>query len=174
MALGEALGAELLRTDLLRHEVFGAGPHPAEADGGIYSAQARERIYEIMFRRASTLNADRISVVLDGTFSTAEALHRAQQLTSDPSGSFLAIECVCRPEIAHERISGRLTAGTDASDARPEIHDLQRMRWQPWPADILQLRIDTEQPLVKQVEQVIANLAMKHWHNEILSHEAAR
>jgi aminoglycoside phosphotransferase family enzyme/predicted kinase len=170
MAVGEALGAEVLRTDVLRQELFGAGPHPAQADGSIYSSQARERVYELMFRRAAALNTDRISVVLDGTFSKAEALLGAQRVTSDPSSAFLAIECVCRPEIAHGRISGRLAAGTDASDARPEIHDLQRMRWQPWPVDIPQICIDTEQPLDKQVTQVIAALATKHWCNEILPH----
>jgi predicted kinase len=127
-----------------------------------------------MFCRAAALNTDRISVVLDGTFSIADVLLGAQRLTSDPPSAFLAIECVCRPEVAHARIGGRLAAGTDASDARPEIHDLQRMRWQPWSVDIPQVRIDTELPLTTQVEQVIAALAAKHWHNEVLPHEAIR
>jgi aminoglycoside phosphotransferase family enzyme/predicted kinase len=174
MAVGEALGAEVLRTDILRQELFGAGPHPAKPDGGIYSSQARERVYDLMFRRAAALNTDRISVVLDGTFSTAGVLLSAQHLTSHPNSSFLAMECACRPEIAHARIGGRLAAAHDASDARPEIHDLQRIRWQAWPADTPQIRIDTEQPLEKQVEQVIAALATRHWHNEMLPHEANR
>jgi uncharacterized protein len=156
--LAEALGAELLRTDVIRQELFGAGPHAAEADGGIYRPEARERVYQEMFRRAAALHTDRLSVVLDGTFSTLDILDQAHKLAVDPRGVFLAIECVCRPEIAHERISQRLAAGRDASDARPEIHDIQRIRWESWPAHVPQVRIDTQQPLNKQVEQTIAAL----------------
>jgi len=32
------------------------------------------------------------------------------------------------------------------------------MRWETWPADVAQIRVDTEQPLPQQVEQVIAAL----------------
>jgi predicted kinase len=86
-------------------------------------------------------------------------LGKAQALAADSRSTFLAIECVCRREVAHQRIAKRLTEGRDASDATPEIHDIQRMRWEPWPAEVFQVRIDTEQPLQKQVEQVIAALA---------------
>jgi aminoglycoside phosphotransferase family enzyme/predicted kinase len=157
-SVADTLGAELLRTDMIRQELFGAGPHPAQIDGGIYSREARERVYEELNRRAVALHATRIAVVLDGTFSTLEMLDKARQLATDPKSAFLAIECACRPEVARERISRRLDEGRDASDARPEIHEIQRMRWETWPADVPQVRIDTEQPLPKQVEQVLAAL----------------
>jgi hypothetical protein len=51
----------------------------------------------------------------------------------------------------------------DASDARPEIHDLQRSRWQTWPSEIPQIRIDTQQPLAAQVEQVVKATAAQPW-----------
>jgi predicted kinase len=112
-----------------------------------------------MFCRAAALHADRISVVLDGTFSTLDALGQAQQLAADPHSVLLAVECVCQPEVAHQRIAQRLIQGRDVSEATPEIHNIQRQRWEPWPADAPQLRIDTEQPLQWQVDQVIAALA---------------
>jgi uncharacterized protein len=157
-ALAEALGAELLRTDVIRKELFGAGPHAAAMDVGIYSREARECVYDEMFRRAAALNADGISVVLDGTFSTLDMLGKAQKLVADPRTALLAIECVCRPEVAHERIGRRLAEGRDVSDAGPEIHDIQHIRWETWPANVPQVRIDTEQPLNKQIEQTIAAL----------------
>jgi uncharacterized protein len=157
-AVANALGADLLRTDVLRQELFGAAHHAAEADGGIYRQDARQRVYEVMFHRAAELIADRISVVLDGTFSTLDVLSKAQQLAAGPRSVFLAIECTCRPEVAHQRISARLAEGSDASDAGPEIHDIQRARWEIWPADVPQARIDTEQALSKQVEQTITAL----------------
>jgi len=154
-ALAEAMGAVLLRTDLVRKELFGAGPHAAELDGGIYRPEARERVYEELYRRAAELHAQRISVVLDGTFSTLDQLRQAQQLTTNASGMFLAIECVCRPEIARERIDRRLAGGHDASDAQPEIHDIQRLRWETWPANSPQVCVDTEQPHSQQIEFVV-------------------
>lgn len=158
-ALAEALGAELLRTDVVRQEMFGAGSHAAQTDVGIYSPEARERVYQEMYRRAATLHADRVGVVLDGTFSTLDSLRKSQQVAADPRSLFLAIECVCRPEVAHQRIGRRLEQGHDVSDARPEIHDIQKERWETWPPEIPQVRIDTEPPLNQQVEQVIAVLA---------------
>src|SRR5205823_496105 len=93
-ALAEALGAELLRTDVIRQEVFGAGPNSAEIYGGIYAPEARERVYDEVFRRAAALHSDRISVVLDGTFPERSLLSQAKSLASDPRAVFLAIECV--------------------------------------------------------------------------------
>lgn len=158
-AVAEALGAKLLRTDVVRQEIFGANTHAAQADGGIYNPKARERVYEELFHQTAALHADRISVVIDGTFSTREMLRKSRQLAVHPRSLFLAVECVCRPEVAHQRISRRLNQGQDASDARPEIHDLQRQRWEAWPTEIPQVRIDTERPLSQQVDQVVAALA---------------
>jgi predicted kinase len=158
LAVAEAIGGEVLRTDVLRQELFGAGSHAAGLDAGIYSREARERVYAELLRRAKDLHADRMSVVLDCTFSMLDLLDQARAITRDPNGLFLAVECVCRPEVAHERIRGRLAEGCDASEARPEVHDLQRMRWENWPADVPQVRVDTEQPLERQIEQVLGAL----------------
>ena len=158
-ALSEALGAELLRTDLIRQQVFGLEHHAAATDDGIYRPEARRRVYEELFLRGAELHAERVSVVLDGTFSTVQEVRRAQQLAADPRAIFFAIECVCRPEVARERIARRLAAGRDASEARPEIHDVQQQRWEHWPADFRQSRVDTEQPLDKQVQQIVDQLA---------------
>jgi uncharacterized protein len=157
-ALADAIGAEHLRTDSVRQKLFGAGPHATGVDGGVYSPEARERVYSEVFHGGAALHADRISIVLDGTFSTLELLDRAQKLATEPRSVFTAIECICRPDVAHRRIGQRLAEGRDASDARPEIHDIQRMRWGSWPAAVPQVRIDTEQPLDRQVEQILAAL----------------
>jgi aminoglycoside phosphotransferase family enzyme/predicted kinase len=157
-ALAEALGADLLRTDVIRRELFGDGPHSDPVDRGIYRREAREQVYAELHRRAAKLHGQGISVVLDGTFSTLDLLQRARQLATHPRGKFLAIECVCQPEVARARITQRLTEGQDASEARPEIHDLQRARWEAWPDDVPQVRVDTERPLAEQVECTLAAL----------------
>lgn len=157
-ALAEALGAVLLRTDVVRQDLFGAETRATDVDSGVYRQQAREQVYDELHRRAAALHSQRISAVLDGTYSAQEQLKQAHELAADSRRRFLAIQCDCRAEVAQERIRRRLAAGHDASDARPELHEVQRLRWQAWPADIPQVRVDTEQPLPQQVEQVIAAL----------------
>src|SRR6266850_901330 len=157
-ALADALGAELLRTDIIRQELFGIEAYSAAIDGGVYSEQRREHVYHELFRRATALHADRVSVVLDGTFSTVNLLHQANEISVNPGSIFLAIECVCPPDLAHERIRHRLSAGHDASAAGPEVHDIQQRRWEPWPNDIPHIRIDTTQALNGQLQRVIAQL----------------
>jgi aminoglycoside phosphotransferase family enzyme/predicted kinase len=157
-ALADAFGAEHLRTDAVRREMFGGKPHAAEIDEGIYDQEGRGRVYDDLFRRAATLHSDRISAVLDGTFSTAKLLRQAKALASDPRSIWLAIECVCPAELARQRIRHRLSLGRDPSDARPEVHEVQQQRWEPWPSDVTHIRVDTTQPLQEQVQQVVVQL----------------
>src|SRR5205823_2800839 len=144
------LGAELLRTDVIRQELCGAACEPSPANSGVYTDQIRLGVYDEMLRRATALHRDHISVVLDGTFSARDPLINANNLVSHPRGTFIAIECTCRAEVAHDRIEQRRAVGQDASEARPEIHNLQRESWESWPPDISSVRMDTEQPLDKQ------------------------
>jgi uncharacterized protein len=156
--LAEAFGAELLRTDIIRQQLF-AAPEQAAIDGGIYSPAQRERVYDELLRRAAAFHADRISVVLDGTFSAAELLRRAWSQMVDPRSIFLAVECICPPAIAQDRISRRLAAGRDASAARPEIYDVQQRHWESWPREIPHIRIDTTTPPESQLDLVLAKLS---------------
>ena len=129
-------------------------------DAGIYGQASRQRVYEALFDRAGKILAEGRSVVLDGTFSSLATFRRGYELSRQlASERFLAIECMCRPEVAHERIRRRLAGGRDASEARPEIHDFQRERWDPWPPSIPQVQIDTEQPLSQQLKLALAALA---------------
>jgi predicted kinase len=157
-AAAEALGAEVLRTDVVRKELFGDGPRAAGVDGGIYERQAREQVYRELHRRAALLAAERVSVVLDGTYAALDQLRGAEQLATAAGAAFLAARCTCRPEVARERIARRLAAGTDASDAHPDLHEVQRQRWEPWPANVRQVRVDTEAPLERQLGQVLGAL----------------
>jgi aminoglycoside phosphotransferase family enzyme/predicted kinase len=157
-ALSRSLGAELLRTDVVRQEIYGA-ENSAKPNSGVYTEESRRHVYEEMLRRASVFQSDQISVVLDGTYSSVEVLRQAQSIAGGSRSIFMAVECVCRTDIAQERIKQRLTAGRDASDANSEVYEFQRQLWQEWPAEISSIRIDTGQPLEVQVEQVVAALA---------------
>jgi uncharacterized protein len=156
-AAAAALGAEHLRTDLIRKQLFAARPAaPTSAD--LYTLAARDRVYDELLSAAAQVHGQQISVVLDATFSSAAHLARAEEIAAAPRSVFLAVECHCRPEIARQRIEHRLAAGRDPSDARREVHDLQRQQWQPWPPHIPHLRIDTEHPPAAQLTQLFSAL----------------
>jgi aminoglycoside phosphotransferase family enzyme/predicted kinase len=160
-SLAREFGAELLSSDVVRLDLFGAADQQQGVDAGRYHPEARQRIYQEMFRRAAELHHRRVSVVLDATFGTAADVHAVQTLAHDRQALFLAIECRCDPEVARERITKRLQAGTDASEARPEVYDQQRSRWEQWPAEIPQLVVDTQQPLAAQSQAVVAELSRR-------------
>lgn len=163
-ALASVLGGEWLRTDRIRRELFESEGQKAAADTGIYRAELRERVYRELFQQAAALVSEKVAVVLDGTFSSAKQLSDARSLGSGARTIWLAVECCCPAEVARERISRRLEAGIDPSEARPEIHDLQRERWEDWPRDLPQVRLDTSSPLADQVAQVTA-LLRHHYLN---------
>jgi len=156
-AVANTLGAELLRTDGIRHELLGSGERAA-VDEGIYRPEARQRVYQELFRRAAELAREQIPVVLDGTFSRASQIGEARRLATDARTIWLAVECCCPAEVAQQRIKNRLATGGDPSEARPEIHDLERQRWEAWPVELPQLRIDTTSPLADQAALVTAQL----------------
>jgi aminoglycoside phosphotransferase family enzyme/predicted kinase len=158
-AVADALGAELLRTDVVRKDLFGAGPHADRPGQGIYTTEARQRVYDELYRRGAALHAEGVSLILDGTFSTAAAMERARRLVAGPELIFLGVQCECRPEVAQQRIRHRQMEGHDASDAGPAVYDALRESWQPWPAEMPQVQVDTEQPLERQVQQVTRQLS---------------
>jgi uncharacterized protein len=153
------LGCELLQTDVIRLELFGKSERTTEFEQGNYRREARQQVYAAMFSRAKTLHADGISVVLDGTFSMAHSLREAQRIICEPHTVFLAIECVCDPAVARQRILERMSRATNVSDMRPELIHQQSMHWEPWPEELPQCRISSEQTLKQKCANVRANLA---------------
>ncbi len=152
--LARRLGADLLRTDVVRQQVYGAGNAPADIDDGIYRPEHRQRVYGELLARAAALHHERVPVILDGTFDTAAQLQAAREIVAHPRGRFLAVECVCPPEVARRRIRSRVADRRDASQASLDVFERQRGRWETWPEDFRQCRIDSEQPPEAQVAQV--------------------
>ncbi|HEX5104815.1 MAG TPA: AAA family ATPase [Pirellulaceae bacterium] len=153
-ALAESLGAELLRTDVIRRETIAV-----EQPQNRYSAESRQRVYDAMFDRASRLHAEGLSVVLDGTFGSRQSFVGAVQIAKHPRTVVFAVECECPPEVARERISRRLARENDPSEARPDLPGRQQQNWEAWPADVAHVRIDTLQTIDEQVRIVQNELA---------------
>jgi uncharacterized protein len=158
MALGDALGGEVLRTDIVRQELFGTPQATFDADSGIYGPPARDRVYADLLKRATSLHQQRLPVILDGTFASSRWIGEVKAIATEPNACFLAVECHCPADVAVRRIRQRLIDGRDASQARPDIHERQRPAWETWPTDLHYCRVDTQQPLARQVAQVLARI----------------
>lgn len=100
--IAHTLGCELLQTDAIRQELFGKSQRPAEFKQDNYTDNARQQVYTEMFCRAELRLQDRVSLVLDGTFSKAITINEAKAVADRATAAFFAIQCVCNPETAQQ------------------------------------------------------------------------
>jgi aminoglycoside phosphotransferase family enzyme/predicted kinase len=169
-AVAEALGLEVLRTDAIRHELAG-GNLSVEGGGwrvegeehpppGMYSDDMTCRTYDTLFERAAMLLDEAVSVVLDGTFRDVAQRDRAVRLAHEKGAGAHFLFCQAPPDVARERIAGRIARGEGISDARPELHEVHRRELDAAPdwsgPDVLPL--DTTQPVGDLVRRVIDRL----------------
>jgi aminoglycoside phosphotransferase family enzyme/predicted kinase len=157
-ALADELGAESLSTDAVRRQMFGPSREPAAYGEGNYEATQRLAVYNSLFAAAEQHLVDRLSVVLDGTFLTAELRRRAAKLASRRGARPLFIHCSCPDEIARQRIAQRISAGGATSESRPELFDRRKADEEPTPSDLDRLDIQTIHTLLDQVDVVIDRL----------------
>jgi len=169
-ALADALGAELLQTDVLRTELLGENGNEARYGEGRYSPELRGSVYGELFRRTRRLLSERLSVVLDGTFLTAHSRSDATSLAEQLGAVPLIVDCECPAEIAKQRIAQRLATGASQSQARPDLFDAQQQEQEPNPVGLVSLAVDSTGSLVLQVTAVLRQLS----HELMNTHRFAR
>jgi aminoglycoside phosphotransferase family enzyme/predicted kinase len=160
-AIGEHLGMEVLRTDAIRREVFGQHTNQG-IDAGIYQQGMRARVYDELLHQAEAILRSGRSVILDATFELSDSMTAAQLLAQRCAAKLLTIQCTCPPEIAHERIRQRTTAGNDPSQATVDVYEQQRQSALPWPAGIRKCVVDSVQPLETQLQAIWQELRQGH------------
>lgn len=124
--LVDHLDAELLSTDAVRREMFGATAPSADYGQAIYHPRLRVQVYEEMFRRADVeLEAGR-SVILDGTFLSADSRRRAVAVANRRQALPLVIHCHCPEAVALKRIARRAERGESLSQSHPAVYRRQK------------------------------------------------
>ena len=118
-AAADHLGAELLRTDVVRKDLF---------TDPTYTDEEVERTYRELFERAGELLAGGDSVVLDGTFRRQHQREAAARLAAERGATFRLLLVECDPAIARERIQRR---EGDASDADVAVYEELREEFEP-------------------------------------------
>lgn len=146
--LAGALGAELLRTDVIRAAVLGSGQVPGDVR---YSEEAVASVYSGMLERAAELLALGRSVVLDATWLDPRRRAEAETVAADALAELVEISCTAPRDELVRRIGERARAGTDPSEATVEVLDAQLAGLAPWPDAI---EVDTTELDVREAGAV--------------------
>jgi aminoglycoside phosphotransferase family enzyme/predicted kinase len=141
--LAEILGMDLLQTDALRRQIVLEVPPPGSYGVGIYQAERRREVYELIFELASSRLSERISVILDACFLTQDLQQSVRFLTEALGVSLVIINCECPSDIAVGRIIARSRDPSCLSDAKPEHFAQQNREDEGILPGVASIRIDT-------------------------------
>ena len=137
--LGGVAGARVLRSDVVRKQLFGVRPEqrlPAEA----YSKEVNDRVYATLEERTRRLLASETSVILDAVAARPDERAAFAALAHRAGVAFAGIWLEAPPATLMARVEQR---GQDASDATAAVlqqqlgYDLGAIDW---------ARVDADQP----------------------------
>lgn len=154
--LSEQLDWDLLQTDALRKTIYGANSEHSSFNDGRYHPENRLRVYKTMHAQAEQLLSSGMSVVLDGTYSSASLRTDAQRLAKRKRAECLVLHCHCPTEIALQRIKSRIQTGSSLSETRPEFFEQQQREEEPDSSDQQSLEVDTSDSSSELIRRVFA------------------
>jgi uncharacterized protein len=130
-ALDPPPGAVVLRTDVIRKEVFGFDPLTALGEAA-YAPDVNDRVYRTMLARGATLLKQGVSVVFDAAFLRKDERDLAPAVASAGGAHFCGLFLDAPSHTRVQRIGSR---GPDASDAdrdvalRQDSFDIGALDW---------------------------------------------
>jgi hypothetical protein len=159
--LSRKLGIAVLRSDLIRKDLFGLQPDDfmdVPFEGGIYSKGASSLTYGKLLMLAQEEIAKGASVILDATFSSQHQRCEALRLARDMDANIIFIECTPPIKVRKDRLVKR-EADVLVSDAR--IHHFKQFKSQFEPlediADEMHIRIDTQKPVKENMAHILSH-----------------
>jgi hypothetical protein len=134
LMLAEALGAIRVRADVERKRLFGlAATERAPPGLPLYESAATQRTYARLGEISATLLDAGLSVVVDAACLRQHEREALRALAQAHGAGFALVECEAPPALLQARILARQARGDDASDATPQVLDLQQRVREPWP-----------------------------------------
>jgi uncharacterized protein len=131
--LAQRLGANVIRTDVLRKELLKIAPaekHYESFGHGIYASDISRKTYE----KAVDLAAEKIQqgkpVIIDASFKNRSDRALAVDLACRLRVPFYIIECTCPDEVVKIRLEKRMLDNNNPSDGRWEILQEQRKQYE--------------------------------------------
>jgi len=154
--LAARLRAVLLSTDMVRRELFAERGRGAQVDAGIYTPEARQRVYGELEREAGAFLAAGRPVVADGTYIERRQREPMERLARAHRARLLVVECWAPDEVVRDRQARREEEAWATSEGRWEVYLAQKARAEP-ATEVLEsqrLAIDTTRPFSEQIEAV--------------------
>ncbi|MFM8980042.1 MAG: AAA family ATPase [Planctomycetia bacterium] len=136
--LGPWLDAEVVRSDVIRKQLFGLAPldrPDAEARKQVYGPEAGARTYAEVLRRGLAAVAGGRHAVLDATYLLLRARREVEQAAQAAGVPLVLVDIQVPPEVVRERLRQRTARGDDASDADVEVYEAQLRTAEPLAAD---------------------------------------
>jgi hypothetical protein len=128
-ALAARLGAEIIRTDILRKELFHIKPmdrYYEDFGQGIYSDDISRLTYDKAYDLAAQKIKQGKAVIIDASFRRRTERHKALDLARNLGVHFYILECVCPDKITKKRLDGRIRNNDNPSDGRWELFHKQK------------------------------------------------
>ena len=128
-SLAPRIGAEIIRTDILRKEMLHMAPaeRHAEAFGtGIYREEVTRKTYDKAIELASQRLTEGKSIIIDASYRSRADRQRALAAAERLKADFFIIECTCPENIIRKRLDMRTFDKGEASDGRWEIYLAQK------------------------------------------------
>jgi aminoglycoside phosphotransferase family enzyme/predicted kinase len=163
--IGAATGWTVLRSDVVRKELAGLAPDArpsAERDGpgqiesldhGLYDPAMTDRVYAALAERARHELEHGRSVVADASLHRAAPRDVLRAAAREARAPVVELCCVAPTELTTERLVARAAAGSDASDATPNVAAAMAGAWEPWAEAV---RVDAARPRDDVIEAALA------------------
>ncbi|HVX75573.1 MAG TPA: AAA family ATPase [Bradyrhizobium sp.] len=124
-------GAVVLRSDIIRKELFGVGDFTALPESA-YRPEVSERVYRTMDERARDIIAQGFSVILDAAFLQQNERHAAALAAREIGATFRPIFLTADSATRQSRVGARRHDASDATRdiaARQDNMDIGQLDW---------------------------------------------
>ena len=159
LELAKILKIAVLRSDVVRKELFGLGPQEPQEEAfesGIYSNEASRHTYAKLLLLAQEEVKRGRSVILDATYASEHYRDGVICLATDMDANIIFIECTAPYQTLKKRLMEREVTAT-LSDAR--LRHLKQFQAQYEPLEEirneLHVRVDTSIPLNECIRQIL-------------------
>jgi predicted kinase len=158
--LANILGVKVLRSDVIRKELFGLQPYEqmnVPFEKGIYSKGASSLTYGKLLLLAQEEIEKGCSVILDATYGSRHHRSEVLRLAKDMDTNLMFVHCICPEAVIKERLIRR-EATSSVSDARLRHFEEFKARFEPLNEvrDEMHIRVDTERPLEESMEHILS------------------
>lgn len=163
--LSKILGAEIIRTDLLRKKLLNIDPTQQRHEDfgqGIYSDESSHRTYEKVYELAAGYIKQGKPVIIDASFKKRAERQKAYALARKLGVPFYIIECYCPDDITKKRLDKRIKENNNISDGRWEIFHEQKADFEDINEflDEFHFKIDTSANPEKERQKIIRKLKL--------------